>query len=99
MMQKIWPKAKFSLNLAVQIEKEAAGDAELKATRKFKVPAFAVALASRKLWSRSLTEKRDQQLSEQMQGKPARTIQALRGHVTRQLLKELEPILEKVKGK
>jgi helix-turn-helix protein len=69
-------------------------EAAEKAARKLKVSPLEIEKASDKLWSRSLAEERDLRISERMQGKDLRTIQALRGHVTRALLGELRSILK-----
>jgi len=69
-------------------------DAAERAARKLKVSPLEIEQASGKLWSRSLAEERDLRISERMQGKDLRTIQALRGHVTRALLGELRSILK-----
>jgi hypothetical protein len=55
------------------------------------VEPLAVAKAARKLWDRSLTEERDRRL-ERRDATP-RSVQALRGHVTRALIAELRGAL------
>jgi hypothetical protein len=66
----------------------------MKVGRRFSLDPLAVALAARATWGRSLTDERDRRMVE---GAPAgtapRAIQALRGHITRALLAELEPRL------
>jgi transcriptional regulator with XRE-family HTH domain len=72
------------------------GVAEHKASRSLGVSPEEVARAAGSLWSRSLTEERDVRLSKlALKGSSPRTIQALRGHITRTLLKELEPTLQR----
>ncbi len=81
-------------------------DAELKAARKLGISARAVVDASVRLWGRTLTQERDRVLREnvkidnmareywtargQQDLPPARTLQAVRGHITRALLGALE---------
>jgi transcriptional regulator with XRE-family HTH domain len=72
------------------------GVAEHKASRRLGVSPEEVARAAGSLWSRSLAEERDLRLSKLApRGASARTRQALRGHMTRTLLKELEPALQR----
>jgi len=87
----VWPKAKNEV--LVLAAKDAKRDAELKAAQSLCVPPFAIALAARRLWGRSLTEERDAQLSGHGADEPSRTLQALRGHITRKLLAEIEPLV------
>jgi len=71
------------------------GVAEHKASRRLGVSPEEVARAAGSLWSRSLAEERDARLRKLAPGgASARTIQALRGHITRTLLQELEPALQ-----
>src|SRR5205823_23554 len=72
------------------------GVAEQKASRRLGVSPEEVARAAGSLWSRSLAEERDARLLRLAPvGASARTIQALRGHITRTLLQELEPALQR----
>jgi transcriptional regulator with XRE-family HTH domain len=73
----------------------ARNDAEMKAARKLHLDdAVEVAFAALRLWGRSLTEERDARVSAMAPPDASpRTLQALRGHITRQLLEELEPVL------
>ena len=76
-------------------ERAASGEAEQKAARKLSVSAVDLAVAAFGLWGRSLTEERDGRVKDWP--KPPQTpraVTAVRGHVTRQLLAELEPILK-----
>lgn len=93
---RVWPNASRHEFEAAHIEK--GGDAEAKAARRFRVPSLAVALAARKVWKRSLSAERDRRVAaEAPAGATPRALQALRGHVTRQLLAELEPVLQAAK--
>lgn len=70
-------------------------DAELKAARKLGVTPDAVATAAETLWDRPLAEERDARVRDQVaKDASVRTLQALRGHVTRALLEELGPALK-----
>jgi transcriptional regulator with XRE-family HTH domain len=77
--------------------KDAAGDSEQKIARRLRVAPFALALAARVAWHRSLTEERDRRLQggKSVSGPAPR---GRRGHVTRALLKELRPLLPKTRG-
>ena len=79
---------------------EAADDATRKAAAVLKVPPLAVALAARARWNGvwGLTGEREHRLAVLLPGMqretaPARKLQALRGHITRQLLQELRPLV------
>jgi len=73
------------------------GEAERKAAHKLSVDnPIELALAAIALWGRSLTEERDARLDrEASSDASARALQALRGHVTRRLLEEIEPVVRK----
>jgi hypothetical protein len=73
---------------------EALGDAEEKAARRLKVSAVDVAKAARQLWEESLTEKRDREVAAKLGDVSSpRTLQAVRGHVTRALTNVLRTAL------
>jgi len=78
-----------------QLRLDQAGVLEQRAARRFKVDALQVAVAARRRWRRSLTEERNRRSAEATAGKSGRAAQTLRGHVTRQLLAELEPDLRR----
>jgi hypothetical protein len=65
-------------------------DAERHAARKFGTTPELVNLAALRLWGRTLAEERDHRLSDLAVDLPARRRQALRGHITRDLMTELE---------
>lgn len=74
----------------------AAGDAERIAARRLGVPVGAVVAASLGTWQRGLTDERDARAVERAgPGATPRTIQAARGHVTRELYHELGPAIER----
>jgi len=66
-----------------------ASDAERHAARKLASTPEAVADAADRLWGRSLDDERDHRLSERATKLSARSAQAQRGHITRDLLTEL----------
>lgn len=73
-------------------------EAERRAAKRLKVDPAAVAAAAHKAWGRTLSTERERRVSMQTEpGMSDRSRQALRGHVTRQLEKELAPILEEDK--
>jgi hypothetical protein len=91
------PLTSSDLTTLNQALEDAAGAVEQQAARG-RVPALAIALAARKMWNCSLTERRDRRLAGELRGDPsARRLQALRGHHTRALLVELRPLLRSVR--
>ena len=68
------------------------GEAEQKAARKLGVTPQTIAQAAYGLWGRSLTDERNLQVEqlEWVDETSTRQVQALRGHVTRQLLEDIE---------
>lgn len=70
------------------------GEAEQKAARRLDLPPGHVGLAAHALWGRSLTAERDDRVQRRLVGdEPDRTVQAVRGHVTRKLTEELDDYL------
>lgn len=66
-------------------------DAEVKAARKLGVPPIEVAEAALRLWSCSLSERRDRMVAERADaGSDPDRLRAIRGRVTRVLVDELE---------
>jgi len=78
---------------AAERELDGIGDAERHAARRLGVPAEQVARAAVALWGRPLSEERDRRLADPPPDLSARRLQALRGHVTRDLMSELQPVL------
>lgn len=76
------------------------GEAEYKAARKLGVPPLSIMRSASNLWGQTLTAERDVRVAERA-GDDAgeRSLQALRGHVTRQLTTELEPEVRKIKSR
>jgi hypothetical protein len=84
----------FLLGRMAEEDRHAAmGEAEQKASLSLGLPALTIARAARRQWKRTLTEERDRRLGQVAATAPARQRQAIRGHITRQLLKELAPRL------
>lgn len=78
-----------------EAERAASGEAEMKAARKLRVDALDLTVAAFGLWNRSLTQERDARVAEsEAPNTPSRSIQALRGRVTRQLLEDLKARLK-----
>jgi len=83
---------------AARIEREALGDAETKLARSLGTIAELVVLASREAWGRTLSEERDARLEAlDVPRGPAddaqtrrRALTALRGHITRELAKQID---------
>jgi hypothetical protein len=74
----------------------AAGDAERIAARRLGVPFTAVVAAALATWGHGLTEERDARAAQRAgPGASARSAQAARGHVTRELYRELGPAIER----
>jgi transcriptional regulator with XRE-family HTH domain len=75
------------------------GEAEQKAARKLGVDAEMVTVAALGLWKRSLTEHRDAIVAETAPADASpRTLQAMRGRVTRELVEELRIRIEEANG-
>ncbi|MEV1018144.1 helix-turn-helix transcriptional regulator [Micromonospora sp. NPDC049801] len=74
-------------------------EAESKAAARLDTTPQYVAYAARMTWGRGLSDERDRRLGER--GQPPtdkRALQAARGHVTRALLKELEPVIRELEA-
>ena len=70
-------------------------EAEQKAAKKLGVSADAVLAAALTLWGKTLTDERDARAEKQITDEASpRRLQAMRGHVTRDLLDELRPVLK-----
>lgn len=89
-----WPGASMEERRAAY--RDSAGETERKAGVRLGIAPFAVALAARKVWKRGVAEERDARIAAaDTRPSSPQTLQALRGHVTRELLKELRPLFEK----
>jgi transcriptional regulator with XRE-family HTH domain len=76
---------------SLEMASEEENEAEQKAARKLDVEPLLLVFYAREAWGRGFTAERDRRVLEQAKGDATpRRLQALRGHVTRQLLKELE---------
>lgn len=92
--ERLWPGA--SVEELIQAEAAAENLAEQKAEAKLGVDALYVSVAAFGLWGRSLTDERDRRLIERAKASISpRSRQALRGHITRELLQELEPVIRR----
>jgi hypothetical protein len=69
------------------------GEAERKAARKLGCSPDAIVAAARQLWKRTLSAERDERIGERAAKLDRRSLQAVRGRVTRGLVRELEPII------
>jgi transcriptional regulator with XRE-family HTH domain len=70
------------------------GEAEQKAARNLGVTAQTIAEVSFDLWGRSLTDERDARVEQEGSHLSSpRSVQALRGHITRQLLRDIESLI------
>ncbi len=96
-VRRLWPKASYADLIAA--EETIGDDAVKKAARKLETKPMYVAVVARRLWGHGLAEERDARVAKQAaDDAPPRTLQALRGHVTRELLAEIEPLLAKEAG-
>jgi transcriptional regulator with XRE-family HTH domain len=82
----------------VRAESGGRGDPETKAARKVGARPFDVSMAALRLWDMSLTERRDSIVAGRItKDTPVRSVQAIRGRVTRDLIDEIRPLLPKGK--
>jgi transcriptional regulator with XRE-family HTH domain len=80
-----------------QAKASAAYEAEKRAASKLGVPPLVLAIAAHRTWNRGLTEERDRRVVEQTNDDASpRTVQAVRGHVTRRLIAEVEPMAREI---
>jgi hypothetical protein len=97
--ERIIPRVTNSeLDMALQF---ANGEPELKAARKLHVEdPMEVSLAALALWDHSLSQEREERVAALVPAPTThpRKLQALRGWVTRELIRELEPIVRKADG-
>ena len=80
-----------ALTRAQRAAQDERGEAERKAAAKLGVEPRVLALAARMRYGRSFSDERDARIDPS--GLSARSLQARRGHVTRELLKELDPVI------
>jgi transcriptional regulator with XRE-family HTH domain len=99
--RRVWGSEKaFDPDLMALAITDALGEAETHAAAKFDVTPALLALAARKQWGRSLTQERDRRAADRAgDEKDPRALQAIRGHVTRELLDELEPLLKEIRSR
>lgn len=90
-----WPGA--SLAQLSRVREDAAHEAEQKAARKLGVSTLVLSAAAHRTWGRGLSDERDARVEEQSGDDASpRSMQAVRGHVTRRLLAEVEPMAREV---
>jgi transcriptional regulator with XRE-family HTH domain len=78
--------------LVLEEDADDLGEPEVRAARSLGIEPDALLLLSILRWGRSLSSERDRRTAERSgPGASARTLQAVRGHVTRELLDELAP--------
>lgn len=85
----------FSTDAAIDAIQGAAGPAEVKAAYKLQVKPIDISLAAFKLWGRSLTQERNRRAGEAARAATLRSLRYTKGHITRVLLLELAPTLQK----
>ncbi|MGQ0680588.1 MAG: hypothetical protein ACT4OM_13215 [Actinomycetota bacterium] len=85
----------FSTDAAIEAVQAAAEPAEVKAAYKLQVKPIDISLAAIRLWGRSLTQERNRRVSEAARLASLRSLQATKGHITRLLLKELAPTINR----
>lgn len=85
----------FNTEAAIDAVHAAAGQTEVKAAYKLHVKPLDISLAAFRLWGRSLTQERNRRVSEAARQATLRSLQATKGHITRTLLKELAPTLNR----
>ncbi len=81
--------ARERLKAGGQTRRGEASDADRHAARRLGLSLEEATAAATKLWGRTLAEERDRRLAERTGELSPRQLQALRGHVTRELLAEL----------
>lgn len=90
--QRWWPRASRA-----KVARALAGrhrEAEQKAARNLGVPVDALVVVAHRRWGRDLTDERDARAAERLDDDASpRTVQAVRGAVTRELLTELKGVM------
>jgi hypothetical protein len=81
-----------------QAAQAAGGELEQRLGRRYRLDPLVVALVAVRLWGRSVSEERDQQVRALMTSDSLpRVVTAVRGHVTRQLLATLTPRIKEAR--
>lgn len=94
-IQRLWPKMPAK-QWDKAVEESMNDEAVKKAARKLGTRPHYVAIAARRRWGRGLAEERDARVADLVSDDATpRTRQALRGHVTRGLMSELEPLFNR----
>lgn len=95
-LKKVWPEGANQTEALYNGDFRRDWQSELveKASRRLDVPAYAITAAAFRLWGRGLGAERDARLAQAIEpGASARTAQAMRGHITRALLAEVEKVV------
>ncbi|WP_438312263.1 helix-turn-helix domain-containing protein [Streptomyces sp. HUAS TT3] len=91
----LWRRNSWPAHAAAQHTQETPDEAEAKAAKRLGTTAHYVAYAARDTWGRGLAAEREARLRERgelPEGK--RALQSARGHITRALVAELEPVVK-----
>jgi len=84
-------QGRTSFQILTDAHADTLSDAERKAARRLGTFPLAVAAAARKRWGQSFTDERDKRVAaEAPTDATPRTLQALRGHITRRMIDDLE---------
>jgi len=89
-VKRIWPQYADDAQMITHLLLDARGDIETRVARKFKIPPVAVATVARKRLGRSLTAMRS------ISTRSTKLSSADRGHITRKLIRRIEPELSEV---
>jgi hypothetical protein len=91
MMDGVYVDANHPHELIVHSFSAEEDEAEKKVANRLGLSSGNLSVAAHRLWRRSMTDERDRRLRQETQGNVSpRRLQALRGHVTRQLIAELK---------
>ncbi len=96
----LWPQvhggARVSLERLRSVEQAASGDAEQNIARTLGCSPLDVSAVAHRLWGHGLTAERERRLATEATSSPA-AARGKRGHLTRALLEELEPVLSELR--
>lgn len=97
---RLWPQARIDSLAILYIRTDARAEATLVVARKVGATPIEVATTAYQLWSMGLSQKRDRAVETRAPAKAStESIRRIRGHVTRALVKELEPAIEELRSK
>lgn len=97
-LRQLWPNA--SREQTDRVLRGRFGEAERKAAARLDTDPLTIAVAAVKVWGQTLAEERDARLDPEVlrEASPTR-LRTFRGHVTRELLEELRPAVERLRPK